>query len=214
MKKTTQNIIKLIGILLIAWGLYQGGSYLYWYQMAWSAPDQAYIIDDKMRTLPSKEVVKKLHSFDIFSPYPQTAIKVLAERKEKQAVPELIKLTKSWNKHIRRDAIWALGLINDKRAIAPLMKIVKEDEKKEEYGWALLSLAKMQYEGAFSYVVKLAKADDALANGSIALLREFGRPECIPLLLGIKNKIKDTDPLSKFDKSQIDDAIKYIESQN
>jgi len=175
-------------------------------------------IRNDFRQLPSKDLISKIkgfcnpYSLGYFSPYPMAAMDILVERREKEAVPTLLRMLKRYNKNKRRTAIWALGVINDPRAIEPLMNIVKQGERHPNYINALMALSEMKYEGAFPYVVKRAKEHDAYRNGSVGLLKEFGKPECIPILIGIKNRIKNSDPLAKFGKSRIDDAIKEIEA--
>jgi HEAT repeat protein len=214
MSKIIKKSIITIIILIFAWFLFQGGCKVYWYIMAWSmgAPENYSKVVDTFRALPSEEVIIKLYTIDMSSPYPQMAIKVLAERKEKKAVPELIKLTKSRNKHISRDAIWALGLINDERAIEPLMDIIRNGKNNENYGWALLSLSKMKYEGVFPLIVEIAKSNYPANTEAITLLEEFGKPETIPLLVQIKNTIKGNSFADRLDKTSVDNAIKHIES--
>ena len=187
-------------------------SYGYWWIRAWGGPDQYAELMDRVRKLPTDAVVKKLHSFQMGNPYPSMALKILVERKDKKAVPVLIKQLYSSNKSVRNDAIWALGVINDTRAVPYLMDIVRHGAKGTNYINALTALSKMHIEDAFPYVVELAKQDTAKSNGSIVMLREFGKAEGIPLLEAIKLKIKDTDPLASFDKSQIDKAIEHIEN--
>ncbi|MGB2630177.1 MAG: HEAT repeat domain-containing protein [Candidatus Omnitrophota bacterium] len=210
--KVIKVLIKLVLALVIVLILYEAGCYGYWWLRAWEGPDSVSKLEVDLRKEPSEILIKRLYNIDIFSPYPQMAMQILAERKEKKAVPELIKFTKSWNRYYRRTAIWSLGIINDPRAIRPLMEIVSKGESHSNYKDALMALSRMKYEGAFPYVKELAEREDATANGSIAMLREFAKPECIPLLENMRKKIKKNTPLAKFDKSRIDDAIKYIAS--
>jgi len=215
-KKQLKKWIIIITTIAV---LYPIPLYLFWYLMAMgSGPELTAKIKDQYMSLPSRVLINKIKGYGnpynplCCSPYPFPALRVLMERKEKEAVPILINFLKSRINYKRRDAIWALGVIGDERAIRPLMEIVKKGEKCHNYSDALMALSRMKYEGAFPYIVKLAKSKDACANGSIAMLKEFGKPECIPLLLEIKNEISDAAPLAKFDKSRIDDAIKHIES--
>jgi len=205
-------IIRCIVVIICTWCIYQGACYIHWFLMAWSGPGPRDKIVAALEEMPTQQVIKKLHSVDIFSPYPQTAISVLADRKDKSAVPSLIRLLKVWNPHIRRDAIWALGVIDDSRAIEPLMDIVKSGEKNSDYVNALSALSKMRYEGAYNYVVERAKEPDAYRNGSVEMLKNYGKPESIALLLEIKNNIKDSDPMAKAGRIEIDKVISYIEA--
>lgn len=208
-------------ILIFVWLLFQGGCKVYWYIMAWSmgSPENYSKVVDTFRALPSETVIKKLHTIDMSSPYPQMAIKVLVERREKKAVPELIKLTKSWNEHIRRDAIWALGLINDSRAVKPLMEIVNRtridsisyDKKYPPYEYfeALTALSRMKYEGVYSYAVKFASSENSsrfFKGQAITMFKYFEKQESIPLLKKIAAENKEW---TLHDGAL--DAIKHIE---
>lgn len=201
----------IIAIIMIA--LYPMGCYLYWSILAFgSSPQIVSQMEDSLKKLPSSVLIKKLNSIDFFSPYPTFAMNILAERKDKDATPALIKLLKSHNKAKRNMATWALSQINDERASEPLMNIVREGEMHPDYHEALLALSVMKYGSAFPYVLKEANKPDAYRNGSVAMLEAFGKPECVPILIDIKNRIKDSDPMPKFGRSLTDDAIKHIES--
>ena len=207
-----KKIIRLLILLATIWILFQAACYGYWWLRAWEGPDLYAEMKDRVRALPSEQVIKKLHSFQISSPYPFIALQILVERKEKKIVPILLKQLKSWNRHDRHNAIWALGIIGDERAIGPLMAIIRKGEEDPDYRSALLALSEMKYEGAFPYVIKIAKKEYPKNCGAINLLKEFGEPKCIPLLLEIKNTIKDGTPNARFYQSSIDDAIEEIKS--
>ncbi len=207
MKQFKKLLIRLLSI----WLLYQAICLGYWYARAWGGDSQSEKMKNLIRKLPSEAVIKKLYSTQLSNPYPSIALRVLAERKEKKAVPVLLKWLKSWDTSKRRDAIWALGIIGDERAIEPLMDIIRKGEKHPNYNIVLLALSEMKYDGIFPYLEKIAKEPYPKCTAVITDLKEFGKPECIPLLLEIKSKINNNAPLAKFDKSRIDDAIKHIE---
>lgn len=213
----------LIAILIIAIALpsYFILSRAVWWVMAFGSSPQ--IVEDmksNLNKLPSDVLISKLasynrpYSFLYRSPYPYLSLKILVERREKNAVPLLISFLKMQNRDRRQTAIWALGVISDERAIKPLMEIIEKGEDNPDYNAALVALATMKYEGAFPYILERAKKPDAYRNGSIAMLEAFGKPECIPILMDIKNRIKDSDPMPKLGRGLVDDAIKRIESQN
>jgi HEAT repeat protein len=213
------KVVKKISLLLLSIGfgfiVLQGCGAIYWSIVGLSySPDNYMEKVDEFRALPTEELLKELTPFFIASPHRFMAIKAVNERKEKQAVPILIKQSRSWNNQIRIDAIWSLGVIGDSRAIEPLMKIVREGEKHPNYVNALSALSKMRYDGAYKYVVERAKKPDAYRNGSVGMLKEFGRPESIPLLVEIKKNVpSDVEGFGRtFSISQINDAIEYLES--
>ncbi|MBU0633517.1 MAG: HEAT repeat domain-containing protein [Candidatus Omnitrophica bacterium] len=148
----------------------------------------------------------------MLSPYPSIAINILGKRKEKKVTPILIKILNSNREDLKKDIFLALSNINDPRAIEPLMGIVRQGENHRYYLDALMTLATMKYEGALEYVLERAKRADAYENGSIGMLKDFGKPEYIPLLIEIKNKIPDDYYFAKFDRGRIDDAIAHLKS--
>lgn len=210
--KYVKKCLLLVGTIILIWATYQGGCYAYWLLRAISTPSYHSKMVDNVKILPSQKVIKKLHSLDYFSPYPQIAIQILAERREKEAVPELIELLRSRNGHIRRDAILALGLIDDKRAIEPLMQIVKQGEKHLEYRWAMISLSRMRYEGVFHIVAEIANKPYPKNCSAIGMLKDYGTKESLALLLKIKGTVIDGSPNSRSYLTSINDAIKNIES--
>jgi len=212
--KYVKKCFLLVGTIILIWATYQGGCYAYWLLRAISTPSHHSKMVDSVKILPSQKVIKKLYSLDYFSPYPQIAIQILAERREKEAVPGLIKLLKSRNGHIRRDAILALGLINDKRAIEPLMQIVKQGEKHSEYRWAMISLSRMRHEEVFHIVVDIANKPYPKNCAAIGMLKDYGKEESINLLLKIKDTIKEGSPNYRSYKASINDAITAIRDLN
>ncbi|MBU0633519.1 MAG: HEAT repeat domain-containing protein [Candidatus Omnitrophica bacterium] len=149
----------LIGIiiLLLIYGIYLAGSCIFWYFAAWSGPEQKRAFKDSLRSLSSQQLIGKVHGLDPFTPVPSIAIEILAERKEKKAVPRLIKKLKSTNPDLKKFSIVALGKIGDPQAIEPLEKIVNETQVDIEYNGmdipynilALKALASMKYEPAY-----------------------------------------------------------------
>src|SRR3989338_3580948 len=92
-----KQIFKVIGIILSLWVIYQGICYGYWFLKMVSKP-ASHEIEGKFSTMSSEELVSALYNFDIFSPYPNTAMKMLGERKEQKAVPHLVKFLNSWHR--------------------------------------------------------------------------------------------------------------------
>lgn len=216
-KKVKNCIILLIIIYALSPMLY----YSFWWTTAWLSgtnPQWQDKIKDGYNKLSSEVLITKIKSYNnpyhpgSFAPHSSIALNILVERKEKKAVPTILKFINFWEKGRRQTAIWALGIIGDPRAIEPLMKIVKKSEKHLDYRTALSALSHMKYEGAFSYIAEIAKKPYPKNCGAISLLKEFGKPESITLLQEIKGTIKDGTPHAKLYKSSIDDAIKHIES--
>jgi hypothetical protein len=221
MKSNKKSIFIVILIAVICVSSYFILSRVVWGLMAFGSSPQ--IVEDmksSLSKLPSDALISKLasynrpYSFFYRSPYPYLSLKILVERREKKAVPLLIGFLKMQNIDRRQTAIWALGVINDKRAIKPLMEIIEKGENNSDYSDALLALATMKYEGAFPYILERAKKPDAYRNGSIAMLEAYGKSECIPILVDIKSRIKDNDPMPRLGRGLADDAIKNIELQN
>ena len=94
-KFTTKRYIRLLVNLFSIWLLYQAVCLGYWYARAWGGPDQYEEMKNRIRKLPSEVVIKKLYSTQFSNPYPFISLQVLMERKEKKAVPSLLKDRKS-----------------------------------------------------------------------------------------------------------------------
>jgi len=137
-------------------------------------------IKDRWEDKSSNFLLRKLQSNN--TAYFGIANTILVERKEKRAIPVLLRLTKSWDKQRRISAFIALGELKDKRAIEPLMLIAKEGVKHRDYVNALRALSIMKYEPAFLYVSELAKSDSENRAYAMSMLANYGKPETIPLL--------------------------------
>ncbi|MBU0634467.1 MAG: HEAT repeat domain-containing protein [Candidatus Omnitrophica bacterium] len=211
-----RQIVKrsVIFILIVCFGvgLFYLFSFAYWFMAAGHGPEYYHKLYERQNLLSSEKLIKKINSFDLFSPYPGVAIDILAERKEKEAVPSFIKIVESRNPRFKKQVIWALGQINDERAIKPLMFIVKQGQQNEYFIVALRALAYMKYEGALDFILDLAKKPDAYKNESVNMLEAFGDAKYIPILIGIRNKIDINDNFAKFNQSIIDDAIAHLKS--
>jgi len=211
-------VISIICVAAIAI-VYPLIGFTYWSVLAIGAsPKIASDIRTNLEKLPSSQLIRKAqnfcnpYSFFYYSPYQLISIEILVDRREKEAIPMFISFLKCKDINRKKTAIWALGAFKDARAIEHLMDIIKDGEKNPNYVNALMALSDMQYEGAFPYVVERAKKGDAYRNGSIGMLKAFGKSECIPILLDIKNRIKDTDPMAKYGRSRVDDAIAHIKA--
>ncbi|MBU0633514.1 MAG: hypothetical protein KKA52_00445, partial [Candidatus Omnitrophica bacterium] len=195
--------------------------YSFWWATAWlssGSPSWMAKMKDDYRNLPSKALIKKLDSYNnfynpaCFGPQSSIALDILVERKEKEAVPTILKFLNSWNKGRRQTAIWVLGVIGDNEAVTPLMSIVRKGDKHPDFRTALVALTDMSYDGVFSFVVEIAKKEYPKNCAAINLLKKFDKPESIALLSEIKSTIKDGSPNAKFYKVLVDDAIAHLKS--
>ena len=157
--------------------------------------------------LPSEVLVKKLGVQNVWF---DIALDVLAKRKDREAVPFILPLLKSPFKYRRHSAIRALADIGDERAEQPLMKILKRGDQHPDYSEALHALSKMKYEPAYIYVSEWAHRSDAPRNGSVYMLKDFGKKESIPLLENIREQVKSDEPVFV---EEIDEEIKIIKSK-
>ena len=189
-KKNTMFIIILIIVMAVP--LYSLVSRSVWWILAFGSSPQ--IVEDmksSLNKLPSDVLISKLasynrpYSFFYRSPYPYLSLRILIDRKEQSAVPVLISFLKMQNKDRRQTAIWALGVFNDERAVEPLMEIVKKGEENPDYDTALMALARMKYQDAFPYVLKIAKKDFPKNCAAANLLQAYGNTDCVPILLEI-----------------------------
>ena len=218
-KLTKKYVIICLIIIIIIGVTYPFWIYAFWTMIApFSDPDWISEIREDYGKLSSDELIDKIkgfcnpYSLSYSSPYPMAALEVLVDRHENKAVPILLKFLDCKSRARRQAAIWALGIIGDKRAVGPLMQIIRKGEKHPDYRVTLRALSEMKYEGAFPYVEQIAKKPYPESSGAITYLKEFEKPEGIPLLQAIKSQIKDTDPLARFDRNRIDDAIEHIRS--
>lgn len=213
-----KKVYIVIAIFLVSIILLPGFSLLYWTLTVSFEPLVSVRIHNEFEKLPSDVLVNKLklYNIDPASPYPQIAMEVLASRKEKTVVPYLIKLLKSWHPDRRYQAIRALGLIGDERAVEPLLKIVNEGESKENksYRSALLSLCQIGYEPIRSIVLERLKRPDGVRNGSAKMMEYIGKKEDINLLEERYNSIhEDNDAVESIEKGSIKRAIEAIKQR-
>ncbi len=206
-------IIFLASIILLP-----GFSFLYWTLTVSFEPLASVRIHNEFEKLPSDVLIKKLQLYNIdpASPYPQIAMEVLASRKEKVVVPYLIKLLKSWHPDRRYQAIRALGLIGDERAVEPLLKIVNKGESKENrsYRSALLSLCQIGYGPVRPIILERLKRPDGARNGSAKMMEYIGKKEDITLLEEKYNAIReDNDAVESIEKGSIKKAIEAIKQR-
>ena len=214
MKKIFIIVSCCLGLII----LLPGFSFLYWTATAIIEPDASMRIHDEFEKLPSEVLIKKLEFFDIdpASPYPQIAMEVLAKRQDKEVVPFLIKLLKSWHPDRRYQAIRALGIIGDERAIKPLLEIVEKGESKENrnYRPALFSLCQIGYEPAHSVVLEMLKRPDGSHNGAVPMMANIGKKEDIMLLEDMYNKVHEKDDaVERVIKGSIRRAIEAIKQR-
>ena len=211
MNKKRKIIIGLIIIPLLILISY-AGSWLFWSLNSWQGLDYYARIKDNLRELDSEALIRKVNSFDFFSPYPGYAIEILAERKEKKAVPKFMIILSSKRNHLKREVVWALGQIRDLRAIAPLMDIIQKGEGNAFYFDALEALSNMHYEPVFPILLELAKRKDRVF-GIVGMLRDFGNPEVLPILRRFRAEVpKDNSIISRLDLKTINEAIAHLES--
>ena len=196
--------------------LLPGFSFLYWTLTAMFEPLASIRIHHEFEKLSSDVLIKKLklHNIDPASPYPQIAMEILAQRKEKSVVPYLIKLIKSWHPDRRYQSMRALGSIGDRRAIEPLLEIVNRGEETENYLEALSSLCQIGYEPARTIVLEMLKRPDGARNGSAKMMEYIGNREDIPLLEAkYKSIYEKNNAVEKIEKSSIRRAIDAIKQR-
>jgi hypothetical protein len=171
---------------------------------------------DELRALPSETLIKKLRPIHPLAVTPSLSMEVLAERRETEAVPELIKSLKSWHPDNRYQAIRALGNIGDERAVEPLLKIVNEGEVKGKkyYRAALLSLCQIGYEPIRPVVLERLKRPDGARNGSPKMMEYIGKKEDLNLLEEKYNSIhEDNSAIESIEEGSIKTAIGAIKQR-
>lgn len=207
-----KKIIKIILMLLILLLLFRIGEWFYWWTAGFIYPDMWMQLRAEYRQKPTEYLLKKLNSFSF--QMAEKAQDVLVERKEKRAVPKILKFLNSPIKYKRDSAMRALAIMGDESAILPLMKIIKKCKKHPDYFDALHTLSALHYEPIYPLVLELAhlnpiqdSKEDYRSSG-VTMLENFpNKPETLPTL----KKIADTDP-EEYIREKAKKAIKHIES--
>ncbi len=220
-KRNKRRIIIGVGI-----AVFIGVTYPFWiwsYHFATApffSPEMLSEIREGYREMPSEKLINKIkgycnpYSLTFSSPRPFSALRVLVERQEEEAVPTLIGFMDCWIEGRRQDAIWALGRIGDDRAIEPLMKIVSKGEEHPDYYTALLALSRMKHEEVFPHVVEIARKPYPESARALPYLKEFGKLEGIPFLKAIQTNINDDYRFARFHRTKIDNIIEHIREAN
>ena len=210
---TKKKIKIIVGILIIPFLILMSyaGSWFLWSLNSLQGLDYYARIKDNLRQVDSNTLIRKVNTFDLFSPYPEYAIEILVERQETKAVPKFIRILQSRRNYLKPDVMWALGMIKDPRAINPLLNIVKRGAENAYYYDALEVLSKMQYDPVFPIVLDLAHQEERMF-GIVGMLRDFGKPEVIPILKKFRKDVpKDNSIISRLDLKAIDEAIAHLE---
>lgn len=119
------------------------------------------------------------------------AADILGERKEKSAVPILLIGLQSPLGMTKWRAMHTLGEIGDKRAIKPLMSIVKKDMKDDNYYGALRALSEMKYEPILPIVIKMTRGTENERGDAVLMLGDFEDPKLLPILKKIAEEDKE-----------------------
>jgi hypothetical protein len=199
--------------------------YCFWYTTMWlsgGSPQWQGELKNSYEKLPPKVLVNKVEVYNnifhpkYFGPYSHIILTVLTERKDKEAVPFLLKSLKSTREGKRRDAIWRLGIIGDTRAIEPLLMIANKYKIDISYDKpytpenieALKALSMLKCEKVYPYAIKLATLNEDpndFRSYGITMLEYFEKSESIPIL----ENIAKNDPKSYIrDKARA--AIEHI----
>lgn len=136
---------------------------------------------------------------------PYLILNILAERKEKKAVPIMLKLLSSKKSFYRQEAMYALAKIKDERAIEPLMKIINRKQKNRDYLLALDTLSKMHYEGAYPIILEM-KNEGMHNSYVIDMIKNYpDRPETLSILTEISKNAREN-----YIRDKANEAIEYI----
>ena len=162
---------------------------------------------------PSNFLIRKLTHPSVT--YSGVAEAILFNRKDTANKAQIVRLLSSHNKRARSAALSILFSWDEKEAIELCMDILKSDEDQPLFQDALYHLSMRGYQPAYKYVLEFAQREDALANGSVEMLKNFNNPDSISVLEKMYKKIRTSDRLvAKIDKTSIDNAIKLIKEKN
>lgn len=138
-----------------------------------------------------------------------TAIDVLGERGQVEAVPALAGLVNSQNSKIRQNVAVALGEIGAVQGIEALGSLANDKNGDVQYK-AIYSLGKIQDKGAVPVLLDLANSKNTrIANAAIRSLGDIGSNEAIPALI----KIAKTISLEGKTTKRKEDAARQHRSQ-
>lgn len=200
-----RKILKIIVIALIFWIIFLVGERCYWGITGFLYPDMWRQLENSYRQMSTNYLVKKLYSFSFETA--EVAENVLAERKSNEAVPHILRFLKSPMRYKRHSAMYALAKIGDKRAIHPLLKIIKKGRHHTDYLLAMKTLSYLHYDEIYPDVLTMAE-DNFHASWVVSMLESFpDKPQTIPTL----KKIAETD-LEGYIREKAKNAIKHIES--
>jgi len=122
---------------------------------------------------------------------PYLILNILADRREKKAVPVMLKLLNSKKSFYRQETMDALAKIKDERAIKPLMKIINRKQKDRDYLLALDALSKMHYEGVYPIILEMK--DEGKHNSYVIdMIKNYpDRSETLPILIEISKNERE-----------------------
>lgn len=121
------------------------------------------------------------------------AADILGERKEKIAVPILLIGLRSPLRMTKWRAMRTLGQIGDQRAVKPLMAIIENRAKDENYYRALSALSEMKYEPTLPIVIKMTQGTETERGEAIPMLGKYEDPKLLPILRKIAEQDKEAD---------------------
>ncbi|MFA5146201.1 MAG: HEAT repeat domain-containing protein [Candidatus Omnitrophota bacterium] len=207
LKFKKDKIGNVLIILICLATAYYGVFYVFHFVMAIGNSPQ---IQDKTKndlTKLSSETLIAMLNIRYIDPFydPYLILNILAERKEKKAVPAILKLLNSKKSFYRQEAMYALAKIKDDRAIEPLTKIVNRKQKDRDYLLALDTLSKMHYDGAYPLILEM-KNNGMHYSYIIDMIKNYpDRPETLPTLIEISKSTREN-----YVRDKANEAIEYI----
>jgi len=163
---------------------------------------------------PTDFLIDKLgHPSDIWD---GVAGNILAKRKDLSKESKLIKIVLADPSQRKRASTLGVLFSWDIKTASDLsMGFIKEGGKHPLYYIAMLHLSHVKHPPAFPYLEQMAKQPDGYENGSVNMLKDFGRPEAIPILEKMLSDIKEKDPfVESLLKGTILEAIKSLKNKN
>ncbi|MDD4013011.1 MAG: HEAT repeat domain-containing protein [Candidatus Omnitrophica bacterium] len=143
----------------------------FWVIRGYLDPDLVSRGMDNYRNRSSRFLIGEIRSF---SPYnSHVAMKVLVERKDREAVEAIAELLKSGNSQRRADAAKALASIGDQRAIEPLLELQKKGRTSSDYLISMEALSALHYEKIYPEILQMVK-DGYHVSWAIDMLENFG----------------------------------------
>lgn len=210
--KMKKGLLAVIVLVVLAFSVLSPHVELAWIQFRDSVDSNyAKEVQKEWANKSTDFLISKLgHASYIFD---GAAVANLTKRQLSAGQVEKLKYNINQSRHPRKavSSLSVLFAIDEGQAISIALNILREGEANPLYKDALLQLAHIRNPDAFVYLIEYAKKPDGYNNGSVNMLKHYGRPDAIPVLEDMLNKINEKDSFVRaLLQSTIQEAIKSL----